>query len=105
MARREEKDVLLRRWAPLACLPLLAAAVAYGTIFANVRGVVHDTGHRPISGASVELRSTTSQFQKMLTTGPDGSFEQGALPLGEYRVHVSASGFAPEEQVFLLKNW
>ncbi len=96
--------MLLRRCTPLACLPLLMGFAAYATVFANVRGVVHDTGHRPVAGATVELTSTTSAFEKTLTTGQDGSFEQSVVPLGEYRVHVTAQSFAPADEIFMLTS-
>src|SRR5690348_17127714 len=77
-----------------AALLCLASPVAFATVFATVRGVVHDPQHRPISGAAVTLQAVDSAFALNATTDAQGAFEMPQAPIGVYQLIVSASGFA-----------
>ncbi|HEV2348788.1 MAG TPA: TonB-dependent receptor [Terriglobia bacterium] len=82
-------------WAgTLLLFPVLAGA----TIFGNIRGIVHDPQHRPVAGAQITLRARTSDWTQNATSNADGEFEFPAVPVGEYDIAVSASGFAPATQ-------
>jgi hypothetical protein len=72
------------------------------TILGNVRGVVHDPQHHPISGARATLQATDSDYKLVGETNGDGIFQLSAVPLGEYRVTVDAPGFASATQVLVL---
>jgi TonB dependent receptor-like, beta-barrel/Carboxypeptidase regulatory-like domain/TonB-dependent Receptor Plug Domain len=76
-----------------ALLPL-----AWGTIFGNLRGIVHDPDHRPIPGATVVLQAADSEFTRTVTADGRGEFEFSAVPLGDYVVKVSSPGMAPLEE-------
>jgi len=76
-----------------------AAAVAWvmplgATVFGTVRGVVHDPQHRPVEGARVVLRGTSSGVEQAAGSSASGEFTFDAVPLGEYTVEASAKGFA-----------
>jgi outer membrane receptor for ferrienterochelin and colicin len=73
---------------------IFAAAVAHATIFANVRGIVHDPSHRPVAAAKVVLRSTQSDWTRETTTNDQGEFSLDAVPAGEYTLRVESAGFA-----------
>jgi hypothetical protein len=77
---------------------LFVCAAARATIFGNVRGIVHDPQHRPVSGASVELKAVTSDWSKTANTDADGNFSFSAVPVGDYTVTVKQAGFADMEQ-------
>ena len=84
---------------------LLAASVpALATVFATVRGVVHDPQHRPISGAQITLQSANSAFTLNATTGPNGQFEITKAPIGVYQLKVEAPGFANVSQTLTLAS-
>ena len=85
-------------------LLLLSSPAAHAAIFGQVHGVVHDTQHRPIAGAHVELRAANSTFSKTTLTGQDGSFSIPSIPLGDYVVIVSQSGFATNRQAVTLAS-
>jgi hypothetical protein len=92
-----------------ASLLLAAALVVYAqparaTVFGSVRGIVHDPQHRPVAGASVELKSATSKWSQQTQTDQDGAFAFAAVPLGDYIVTANASGFNPLEQSFTLAS-
>ena len=66
---------LMRPYFLLAAALLLSAGLpAYATVFANLRGVVHDPQHRPIAGAKVTLQSANSAFVLHATTDANGAF-------------------------------
>ena len=81
---------------PLLASVLLAAASipALGSVFATVRGVVHDPQHRPLAGAQVTLQAADSAFVLRTITGSDGEFQLPLAPIGLYRLTVTAPGFA-----------
>src|SRR5277367_1496858 len=82
----------------LAAAILLSAASARATIFGNVRGIVHDPQHRPIANASVVLKSSSSDWSQTTQTNQDGEFTFSAVPLGDYGVTVSQTGFQTTQQ-------
>jgi hypothetical protein len=84
----------------LVLLPV--SPLVYATVFGTVRGIVHDPQHRPISGATLVLKSASSDWSQTAKSNDDGFFSFPAVPFGDYSVNVTASGFAPEEQSLTL---
>jgi outer membrane receptor protein involved in Fe transport len=82
----------------LSCSLILGAAGVWAAVFGSVRGVVHDPSHRPVQGASVLLKSTTSDYSQTVSTDADGAFEATSVQVGAYRVTVTRDGFAPASQ-------
>ena len=79
------------------CPPLIRAAV-----FGSVRGIVHDPDHRPVTGATVVAKSSTSDYSQTAVTGADGEFEMASIPVGAYQVTVTHDGFAPAMQEIVV---
>lgn len=77
---------------------LFLASTALATVFETVRGVVHDFQHRPILGANLVLKAKNSDYNQSAITDADGQFTFDAVPLGEYSISVSSSGFAKTER-------
>ncbi len=78
----------------------LSSVLGGAAIFGTVRGIVHDPQHRPVAGARVTIRASTSAWSQQTKTDADGEFAFSAVPLGEYQVNVTAEGFnTREEQV------
>lgn len=82
------------------CFLLLVGSTfpAFASVFGTVRGIVHDSQHRPIPNASVVLKAKNSDFTKTAVTDGEGQFTLDAVPVGQYSVTVSSSGFAKTEQ-------
>jgi hypothetical protein len=76
----------------------LFASGMFATIFGTVRGVVHDPQHRPVADAEVKLKSATSDWAQTAQTDQDGAFLFTAVPVGDYQVTVTRSGFAEEQE-------
>jgi outer membrane cobalamin receptor len=75
-------------------IALLPATAANATIFGAVRGIIHDSQHRPVEGTMVMIRSTSSEWSQTTNTDEGGQFRFTAVPLGEYQISVASPGFA-----------
>jgi hypothetical protein len=95
----------MRKLALFLLLPLLfSGPAAHAAIFGQVHGVVHDPQHRPIAGAHIELHAANSAFTTTAITAKDGAFSIPSVPLGDYIVTVSQSGFASIRQTLTLAS-
>lgn len=88
----------------LFSLLLVFAQTSSATVFGNVRGVVHDPQHHPVSGAVVTLQAGGSAYSLTMNTSNEGEFQFNAVPLGQYKITVEARGFAPQSQVLVLAS-
>ncbi len=92
----------------LPARPALVAILMAGALFSpayvraadigDVHGVVHDAQHRPIAAASVQLKAAASAWSRSTQTDPDGEFAFPGVPLGDYVLNVSQSGFVTTAQ-------
>src|SRR6202046_2588041 len=80
----------------VACL--FSAFSVHATIFGKILGVVHDPQHRPVANASVKLQAVTSDWNQTTQTDQNGEFSFSAVPVGDYRITVTLSGFETSEQ-------
>ena len=85
------------------CLFGILGGVLWAAVLGPVRGVVHDPDHRPVAGAKVTVKSSSSDYSQDLTTAADGTFE-AALPVGSYRVTVLQNGFLPSGQDVVITS-
>lgn len=76
----------------------IANAPARATVFGQLQGIVHDAEHRPIPNAEVTLRAADSQFVQTTRTNGDGYFSLLTVPLGNYRVSITSTGFDTLDQ-------
>ena len=72
-----------------ACAMTIGTASAQAEIFGTVRGIVHDPQHRPIPGATVDLKAQRSDWLERQQTNDSGEFAFNAVPLGEYIAMVA----------------
>ncbi|MEZ5307777.1 MAG: TonB-dependent receptor [Pyrinomonadaceae bacterium] len=59
-----------------------------------IQGTVYDQNGAVVPGASITLRNTGTGFERSLVSNSDGVFTAPLLPLGDYTVTASGSGFA-----------
>ncbi len=71
-------------------------------VFGNVRGVVHDSQHHPVGGATATLQANDSDYKQSSNTNADGEFYFDAVPLGKYMVTVEAAGFGRQSQMLVV---
>src|SRR5712691_6091847 len=83
---------------------IVVAAPAFATIFATVKGLVHDPQHRPVPGAVVTLTARQADWAQTATTDAGGAFQIAAVPVGDYTVTVVLQGFAPARQTVTVTS-
>src|SRR5580700_1140133 len=88
---------MLRRSLFLWFLFYFLACSACATAVGTVRGIVHDSQHRPVSDIQVVLKAENSDYSQTTQTNADGDFHFDSVPIGEYKVTVSKPGFASQE--------
>jgi hypothetical protein len=81
--------MLAALWA--AALPVLAQSQATTGV---IEGRVVDESGAVVPGASVTIRNTGTNFERVTVTDADGRFRGLLLPLGPYRVSAALSGFS-----------
>ena len=77
-----------------AAAALLAASTARADDLGRVHGVVHDASHHPVAGAQIDLNARSSGWSQTALSDAAGEFAFPAVPLGDYRLRASRSGFA-----------
>src|SRR6202166_4091071 len=95
----------MRKLALLCLLSLFQCPIAaHATIFGQVHGVIHDPQHRPIPGPRIHLNAPHPPFPQTAVTTQDGSFTISSVPLGDYILTISQSGFATKKQTLTLAS-
>jgi hypothetical protein len=61
----------------------------------NVVGVVYDSTGAGLPGAGVELLNTATGIRANATTDSQGTYRFGNVPIGNYTITVTATGFTP----------
>jgi len=83
---------------------LIFGALVHATIFGKIQGIVHDPQHRPVAGTSVKLQATNSAWSETAQTNGDGEFSFPTVPVGDYKITVSQTGFATSEQTVTVAS-
>jgi hypothetical protein len=94
----------MRKLALLCFSLLFFAAAVHAAIFSQVHGVVHDPQHRPVAGAHIELHAANSAFTQSTLTAHDGAFSFSSIPLGDYILTISQTGFSTAQQNLTLAS-
>jgi len=83
-------------WLVLAAAP--RAQVATGTVLGNVK----DNSGAPVPGAQVTATNLDTQVSRTTTTDAEGQYTLPLLPVGNYRLEVTLSGFKNFSQTGIL---
>src|SRR5882724_11912582 len=59
----------------------------------TVRGVVRDPQGNVVAGATVSLANSATNFSRTASSNTDGVFSFEQVPVGDYRMEVTATGF------------
>ena len=96
--------IVTRQFGFICVFAILVPVAIWAAAFGTLRGVVHDPDHRPVPGAEVVVRSSSSEYVRNLTVDAEGGFEAAALPVGAYLVTVREDGFGPAEQEAVIAS-
>ena len=77
----------------LLALFLAGAALPQATSVVQISGVVTDPGGAAVPGADVRVVQADTGFTRSAKTGGEGDYVLSNLPIGPYRLEVTASGF------------
>jgi hypothetical protein len=80
-------------WALLGLAAETALAQSQATT-GVIEGTVADETGAMAPGATVTMKNTATNFERVVTTDADGRFRGLLLPLGPYRVSVALAGFS-----------
>jgi hypothetical protein len=85
------------------CLALLSAASFGQVLKGSISGTVTDPQGAVVSGAQVKATNTSTGSPLTTTTDGSGLFHFNLIPVGDYKVEVSAAGFktAVQNQVLV----
>src|ERR1700676_1324061 len=81
---------------------LVLVSISNATIFGSVRGVVHDSQHRPIPDVQITLKAKDSAFTLTAQTDVNGDFHFDAVPVAEYVITAYKADFASSEQAMAV---
>ncbi len=70
--------------------------------FASIHGRVADKSDAAVAGAEVKATQVATGLVRTTTTTNDGNFTLPSLPVGEYKVQVSAKGFKDYRQTGII---
>src|SRR5262245_20773803 len=82
----------IKLFAPLCFAGILFAQSETGR--AALEGSVADPSGHSVPQALVAIHDVQTGLTRSTSTNPEGHFRLGALPVGVYRVEVTAEGFA-----------
>ena len=88
------RNVAIRVTCTLSVCAVIWAQFQFGSIV----GVVRDQSQAPVPGATVEIRSETTNVARSLTTSPGGEFNFLSLPPDKYKITVRHEGFREQTQ-------
>ena len=97
------RPLALKKLAALGLL-LFSASIARATVFSQLQGVVHDPQHRPLAAAHITLAAAHSAFTLAADSNSEGSFTLPNIPLGDYIVTVTHTGFRTLQQSLTLHS-
>ncbi len=83
---------------------LSISSLSRAEIFGKIQGVVHDPQHRPIAAATVRVQAAASDWSQTAQSDASGEFSFVNVPLGDYKISVTLSGFAPAEQTVTVES-
>ena len=86
--------LLSRRFYFCLAVCLAAMPAAWAQVGAALSGVVVDQSQSVVSGAAVTVKNTDTGAVRGTTTDSAGRYQVVLLPVGNYEIHVSKTGFA-----------
>ena len=101
MAARRYSCLKISLAAGLLAAPVIPcfapAAYAQATASGTIAGTITDSSSAAIVGATVTATNTGTNEQRTAKTGGAGEYRFDLLPVGHYKIHVEAPGFASGE--------
>ncbi len=101
IAKRTSRTLRVRLLAVIACVVLVcvnAAPPAQGQVnTGTLSGHVTDPSGAVVRNASLTLTNQATAYERSITSDEDGNYFFSNLPIGDYTLTVSATGFATQK--------
>lgn len=94
------RQIIIFCFFPLLFCALYARAIVFGAL----RGIVHDPQHRPIANATITLEAAHADLKLSAASNQSGEFTLPAVPLGDYTITITKSGFASLRQIVTVSS-
>jgi hypothetical protein len=91
--RLSQSPVARPALAVVALLALLCQARAQST--ASIEGQITDPNHAALAGVEIKARNLATGIERTAVSDSRGIYQIAALPVGDYRLEVTAAGFQP----------
>ncbi len=88
---------MLRKLQLLLVIALTGSCAMAQDVTASITGVVHDASGAVVPGATVRALNTGTNAEFTATTNTEGQYTIRAMPVGEYKLSVEATGFRRNE--------
>jgi hypothetical protein len=82
----------------ILCVIAVSLAAQTGQVSGTIRGLVSDASGSPVANAEVRASGLDTGFERRTVSNEKGEYEVPLLPLGTYKIEVSAPGLAPYTQ-------
>jgi len=93
---------MLRLLCTLPLILLLAANASAQSVRGSIAGVVTDSSHQPVTGATVTLTEEATNKKRSAVSDVHGEFLVTALPPGSYQLQVEHAGYRTHRQALTL---
>ena len=91
-----------RLLASLFAMALCAPAFVQAAVLGSVHIIVRDTQDQPLAGAQVEIKSASAAWSRSVITDSRGEALFATVPIGDYALSVSQSGFAVDTRALTI---
>jgi hypothetical protein len=79
----------------LVLVTLLGSNLAHADVTGSILGVVRDRSQAVVTGVRIVVTNAQTNYSQETTSAADGSYHILALPVGNYKLTATASGFGP----------
>jgi hypothetical protein len=83
-------------------MALCAPAFVQAAVLGSVHIIVRDTQDQPLAGAQVEIKSASAAWSRSVITDSRGEALFATVPIGDYALSVSQSGFAVDTRALTI---
>src|SRR5260370_1298036 len=90
----------------LLTITLILSYSAFGQSLTagTVSGTVTDPNNAVVPNATVTIENAVTGYKRSVNTGTDGAFRFDNVPLNNYQLSVSATGFAADRETVAVRT-
>ena len=86
-------------------LSVLGISGLWAQVTATISGTVTDSSGATVANATIEVKNAGTAVTQTTTTDAQGRYAVRELPIGDYEVHATATGFQNVVRQESLSKW